>query len=198
MGEYSNLETVLLSYVYQCVANGKTAELEQIGVTIDDMRIIRKLPIMDIKRLKPGVKKIVKKIQLDKQVLQELFDQANRVTQEDNMINRLIEAGANYRMLNHYFGTTKSDLSLRRKLLNVQQLGRPKNGCFNLIKKRDTYVMIDIVKQHIRKLKKENRQQATFQCDALLLTSEYTNTPVNIIWDTVEKAERLGSFTWQQ
>ena len=45
MADYSNLELNFLGYAYQCVIAGRTAELEAIGIDVEDMRLIRQLPL---------------------------------------------------------------------------------------------------------------------------------------------------------
>lgn len=196
MGDYSNLEITLLAYVYQSVVSGRTTELNEMGVDVEDMRIIRQLPIMDLQRIRRGKLKAVKKIHLDRGVLKEMLTQAARASQQDQAVNRLIEAGAHHRMLSHFFGLTKQELSNRRKLLNVSLRGRRPLGAKKLHKKIDVMVVLDLVMQHIKCHKKQHRTIATHQCDALLATAEHTNIPVSVIWDAVDTAEQSGDFRW--
>lgn len=193
LADYSSLEMTVLTYVYQCIAQGKTHELEELGVGVEDMKIIRKLPIMDIAKAckRPGV---IKLVQLDRDVLAAMLKQANHSVEEDRTIDKLVEAGAHWRLVHHFFGTTKDELSTRRKLLNVTLRGRRRNG--PPLNRKDTLVVLSLVQRHIEVYSQANRACAVYQCKAMLATAELTELPISSIWEAVDAAERRSEFDW--
>ena len=193
--DYSSLEMTFLTYVYQCIAQGKTTELEELGIDVEDMKLIRKLPIMDIARTrKSSACRVVKSVKLDRAVLKDMQAQASRSAAENEIVDLLVEAGAHHRMVHHFFGITKAELSTRRKMLNVSLRGRRPQG--KRLTAKDHVVVHDYVTQHIECFSKMNRQKSTYQCKALLSTAELTDLPVSAIWDAVDRAEQNGAFDW--
>lgn len=195
MADQTDFQLSTLAYLRQFVANGKTAELEALGIEVEDMRLIRQLSVGAVPRSRRMLK-VIKRIEIDHDQLNEVLQQTRRARQEDKIVDRLIEAGAPHRMLSHFFGLTKQDASNRRKLLNVRlNSGRPalRQGTD---KPTEDLVLIDLVREHMRCHSREHRCQPIYQCDALLQTAKYTDVPVSAIWDAVEDAERRGEFAW--
>lgn len=197
MADQTDFQLSTLAYLYQFLANGKTAELEALGLDVEDMRLIRQLSVGEVPRSRRGVK-VIKRIEIDHEQLSDVLQQTRRARKEAKTIDRLIEAGAPHRMLSHFFGITKQEASNRRKLLNVQlSSGRPV-ARHPSDKPTEDLVLIDLVREHMRCHAREHRTRSTNQCDALLQTAKYTDLPVSAIWDAVDEAEGRGEFAWHE
>ena len=195
MADQTDFQLNTLAYLQQTLSSGKTAELEALGIEVEGMRLIRQLAVHDVPRTRRGLK-IIKRIEIDYEQLKDVLEQTRRHREETKTTDRLILAGAPQRMVNHFFGLTKQDVSNRRKLLNVtSSIGRPQRRQKS-DKPTEDLVLIDLVAQHIKRHRRENRQVPTNQVRALLKTAEFTRMPVQAVWDAVEDAERRGEFAW--
>ena len=131
------------------------------------MRLIRQLAVHDVPRSRRSLR-VIKRIEIDHEQLREVLHKTQRHCEETRTTDRLIEAGAPHRMLNHFFGLTKQELSNRRKLLNVTpSCGRPPHRQTS-DKRSEELVLLDLVAQHIKGQRRENRQQPTSQCQAFI------------------------------
>ena len=195
MADATDFQLSTLAYLQQILTRGKTAELESLGIEVEGMRLIRQLAINDVPRTRRSLR-VIKRIELDHELLKEVLHQTRRHRDETKTTDQLIVAGAPHRMVNHFFGLTKQDVSDRRKLLDVtSSCGRPQRRP-KADRPTEDRVLIDLVAQHIKRHRRENRQVPTNQCRALLKTAELTRTPVQAVWDAVEDAERRGEFAW--
>ncbi len=197
MADQTDFQLSTLAYLHQFVANGKTAELEALGLDVEDMRLIRQLSVGEVPRSRNGVR-VIKRIEIDHDQLADVLQKTHRARAEASTIDQLIEAGAPHRMLSHFFGITKQEASNRRKLLNVHlNSGRPAMR-HPSDKPTEDLVLIDLVREHMRCHSREHRLLAVHQCDALLQTAKYTDVPVSAIWDAVDAAEGRGEFAWHE
>jgi len=195
MADQTDFQLNTLAYLQQILASGKTAELESLGIEVEGMRLIRQLAVNDVPRTRRGLK-VIKHIEIDHDQLREVLQQSRRYREETKTIDKLILASATFRLLHHFFGLTKQDVSNRRKLLNVRfSSGRPQRRR-KADKRTEDMVIVDLVTQHIKRHRRENRHVPTNQCRALLKTAELTRMPVQAVWDAVEEAERRGEFLW--
>lgn len=196
MSDASEFQLDTLLFLNRCIRNGRTDVLEEFGIDVDTMRAINQIPAqgMNPPRRMP---KIIKSIELDPAALSEFARQACFFQQSDECITALLKAGATQRMLHHFFGLTKQDVSNRRKLLNIElTAGRPVTLASSGREDEDL-VLLDLVGQHMRVHPLNERHSAIHQCEALLRTSEYTNLPVSIVWEAVEQAVTRGEFAWE-
>ncbi|MEQ9590908.1 MAG: STY4526/YPO1902 family pathogenicity island replication protein [Parvibaculaceae bacterium] len=195
MADGADFQLDTLLFLNRCVRNGRTDVLEELGVDVDTMRLIHQIPAQGMvpPRRMP---KIVRSLDIDLDALAEFSRQACHFQQAEDVIARLLQAGATQRLLNHFFGLTKQDVSNRRKLLNIEStVGRPATRQSTCRPDQDL-VLLDLVGQHMRVHPLEERQSALHQCEALLRTAEYTDLSVAVVWETIEQAIVRGEFAW--
>ncbi len=192
---HSTLEVALLTYFYQCITNGKTSELEEVGIDVEDMKLIRKLSVLDLPHIQAGKgSRLLKNIEIDRKALEAIHLKAAYSAEENKIIDELVEASAHYPLIHHYFGVTKTELSTRRTFLDISLRGRRKRG--KELSRKDTVIVLDYVRQHVECMKEQSRHSPITQCRALLSTAELTGISVDSIWEAVDLAEQTGAFSW--
>jgi len=184
-----------LQFLSRFVRNGRTDILAELGIDVEEMRLINELTSHGVH---PATKmpKIISKIELDQDALAHYVRQLRVSAQSDECMCRLLLAGATYEMLNHFFGVSKQDVSTKRKLLNIDPpAGRPTNRS-TTGRTHEDLVLLDMVSQQVATLATNDRHSATHQCDVMLSIAELTKLSVAIVWKTVEHAVTRGEFSW--
>jgi len=188
-------QSMALLYIYQCVQQGKIEIIEQLGIDLEAMRVIRRMPILDIQQSRQ-CPNIIKHIEIDLEALRAVSHKACVFQETETCIDALLHAGATYALMNNFFGLTKRDVSKRRRLLNVgMPSGRPV-GLSHVRTRRTDATLIKPVIEYLNTVPSKKRGNPIQQCESLLHASRCTGRTVNLIWDVVERTATRGDFSW--
>ncbi|MFV1849146.1 MAG: hypothetical protein ACMZ66_00330 [Thalassospira sp.] len=101
MADGADFQLDTLLFLNRCVRNGRTDILEDLGVDVETMRLIHQIPAQGMASPR-RMPKIVRSLDIDLDALTEFSRQACLFQQAEEVIARLLQAGATQRLLNHF------------------------------------------------------------------------------------------------
>ena len=119
----SELNNAVLRYICQCQVYGDFRALEKLGI---DAEVLDKLKVMTVNEVlhTSNIRSPFAKITVDNKMLNNLFNHVKREAHAQQLITDLIAHGAPLKLVRDLTGLHAIEFSARRKMLNVDYLGR--------------------------------------------------------------------------
>ncbi len=119
----SELNNAVLRYICQCQASGDFKAIEKLGIDSDVLNSLRNMTVNEVLHASNIRSKFVT-IVVDNKMLKNLFNHVKREAHAQQLINDLIAHGAPLKLVRDLTGIHAIEFSARRKMLNVDYLGR--------------------------------------------------------------------------
>lgn len=119
----SELNNAVLRYICQCQVYGDFKALEKLGI---DSEVLDKLKSMTVNEVlhTSNIRSPFASITVDNKMLKNLFNHVSREAHAQQLITDLIANGAPLKLMRELTGIHAIEFSARRKMLNVDYLGR--------------------------------------------------------------------------
>ncbi len=119
----SELNNAVLRYICQCQVSGDFRALDKLGIESD---VLEKLKVMTVNEVlhTSNIRSPFAKITVDNKMLKNLFNHVTREAHAQQLITDLISHGAPLKLVRDLTGIHAIEFSARRKMLNVDFLGR--------------------------------------------------------------------------
>ena len=160
-----------LLYVSRMVSDGDYSTPEKMGISREQMLVIRELTTQDIHSLSALTQANFLSIAFDKNALSIALNIIVDKNLRQNEIYEMLKAGASYPVMKYIYGITTSDMAACRKVLNLPKSeGRPS-------------LPSDVIQNQVWSIiKPDDIQETDKLSEKLLFVSRKIGVKINVIW----------------